>query len=458
MSDARRIREFRRTLENAAAERVETRPWGTAVFADSLSNVFDANFLRVERGRRGAPSLARDADELQAHLFHRRVVVIGRGGRRLVDPFRELGWNATGHVVMAHRRDPDRPVDTSSVREVPFEELTPAREDATLREPWGDRELAARLVEAKRRIARAGTLLNFAAFVRGRVAAYCELRSDGRVAQIEDVNTFEEYRGRGLGRAIVQRALDEARTTHDLVFLEALADDWPRRLYDKLGFDVVDERWLFTRFPHALTGLRLRTPRLELRLGTRAELRQLAELARAGIHPQGEMPFAVAWTDNVALPRFVDEFVRFHEDALGRWNRGRWTLLLLAFHDGHVVGTQSIGATQFRRRHIVETGSWLGRAWQRRGLGTEMRAAVLELAFRGLRADAATSGALAGNEASLAVSRKLGYVDDGTGYVSPRGVRVREQKLRRVRRGWRSPVRVEIEGLDAVRSLFGADA
>jgi hypothetical protein len=56
------------------------------------------------------------------------------------------------------------------------------------------------------------------------------------------------------------------------------------------------------------------------------------------------------------------------------------------------------------------------------------------------------------------VSRKLGYVDDGTGYVSPRGVRVREQKLRRVRRGWRSPVRVEIEGLDAVRSLFGADA
>jgi len=457
MSDARRIREFRRTLEDAAAERIETRAWGTAVFADSIPNVYDANFLRVERGRRGAPSLARDADELQSHLLHRRVVT-GRSGRRLVDAFRELGWNATGHLVMAHRREPDRRVDTSGVSEVRFEELTPAREDATLREPWGDRELAERLVEAKRRIARAATMRNFATLVRGRVAAYCEVRSDGRVAQIEDVNTFEEYRGRGFGRAIVQRALDEARATHDLVYLEALADDWPRYLYERLGFDVVDERWLFTRFPHPLTALRLRTPRLELRLGTRDELRQLAELARAGIHPEEEMPFAIAWTDNAASPRFVDDFVRFHQDALARWNRGRWTLLLLAFHDGRVVGSQSIGANQFRRRRIVETGSWLGRAWQRKGLGTEMRAAVLELAFRGLRADAATSGALAGNEASLAVSRKLGYVDDGTGYVSPRGVRVREQKLRRARRGWRSPVPVEIEGLDAVRSLFGADA
>ena len=50
------------------------------------------------------------------------------------------------------------------------------------------------------------------------------------------------YRGRGLGRAIVQHALDEARRDHDVVFLEALADDWPRLLYAKLGFDVVDRR------------------------------------------------------------------------------------------------------------------------------------------------------------------------------------------------------------------------
>jgi hypothetical protein len=46
-----------------------------------------------------------------------------------------------------------------------------------------------------------------------------------------------------------------------------------------------------------LFGLRLRTPRLELRLPTDDELVELRELAHAGVHPPDEMPFAVAWTD-----------------------------------------------------------------------------------------------------------------------------------------------------------------
>ena len=70
-----------------------------------------------------------------------------------------------------------------------------------------------------------------------------------------------------------------------MVFLEALADDWPRELYAKLGFDAVDRRDFLTKFPHPLTRLRLRTPRLELRLPTVPELRQLYEVA-AGGHPR----------------------------------------------------------------------------------------------------------------------------------------------------------------------------
>jgi len=42
-----------------------------------------------------------------------------------------------------------------------------------------------------------------------------------------------------------------------------------------------------------------------------------------------------------------------------------------------------------------------------------MRAAVLHLAFAGLDADEAISGALEHNHASLAISHKLGYHDDG---------------------------------------------
>jgi RimJ/RimL family protein N-acetyltransferase len=44
---------------------------------------------------------------------------------------------------------------------------------------------------------------------------------------------------------------------------------------------------------------------------------------------------------------------------------------------------------------------------------TQMRAAVLALAFDGLEAQSAVSAAFEDNPASLGVSRKLGYRDDG---------------------------------------------
>ena len=453
MSDVARIRAFRHALDDAVADEHDVYPWGTFLSTPSLPDVWDVNFLRVERGRRGAASLAREADELQAHLFHRKVTV-ERVDEKLAKAFRGLGWSVEEHLVMALRREPDRLVDDSMVRQVSQRELDKVRGKLN-EEEYGGPELARRLTETKRRVSRAVRVRNLAAIVRGRIAAYCELRSDGRTAQIEDVNTLEQYRGRGLGRALVQHALERAHRSHDLVYLEALADDWPKRLYGRLGFDVIDRRSLFLRQPHPLTALRIETPRLELRLATHAELLELARVAQAGIHPPDTMPFAVAWTDGADAPGFVDQFVSFHDAALAGWKRSDWTLNLIAFHDGRPVGTQGIGARRFGRRRVVETGSWLGAEWQNRGLGTEMRAAVLDLAFKGLRADVAESGALAGNERSLAVSRKLGYREIGTRTASPRGKPIVEHVVRRPRRGWRSPVRVEIRGLDRVRAQFG---
>ena len=54
-------------------------------------------------------------------------------------------------------------------------------------------------------------------------------------------------------------------------------------------------RMTLTHWP--LSGLRLRTPRLEMRLPTLADLDELASLAAEGIHDPGVQPFAVAWTD-----------------------------------------------------------------------------------------------------------------------------------------------------------------
>jgi RimJ/RimL family protein N-acetyltransferase len=200
-----------------------------------------------------------------------------------------------------------------------------------------------------------------------------------------------------------------------------------------------------------LYGLRLRTPRLELRLPTHDELVELRELARAGVHPPEEMPFAVAWTDEPYSEQWV---VAFFEEQLAKWAPTNWSLNLGVWLDGELVGTQGIGAEKFAEERTVGTGSWLGQRFQRRGIGTEMRAAVLELAFRGLGAEVARSGAIEGNVASWRVSEKLGYRAVGTGTVSPRGVEVAHTDLELRREDWRPPFAVEIEGFESCLPLF----
>jgi RimJ/RimL family protein N-acetyltransferase/predicted GNAT family acetyltransferase len=356
---------------------------------------------------------------------------------------------------MGHLREPDRLVDTTDVREVAFEALERAHARVTLEEPYGDEELSAQLLEAKRRVAAAVPTRFFGAFVGDEVAAYCELRSDGQTAQIEDVNTLVPYRGRGLGRAVVQKALDEARATHAIVFIEALANDWPKDLYNRLGFDVLDARHLFLRPPPPLARLRITTPRLVLRLGTTAELRELAEVARRGIHDPASMPFEVPWTDNAGSPGFIDESVAHHHETLRDWRPHAWRLNLVAFLDGRPVGVQALRADRFAELREVDTGSWLGRAHQGQGLGTEMRAAVLAFAFDRLGAARAVSGAIQGNPQSLGVSRKLGYEVTGEHNVSPRGTAVPHTDLALDRDRFSSPVPVEVDGLDGLEPLFG---
>jgi len=207
-----------------------------------------------------------------------------------------------------------------------------------------------------------------------------------------------------------------------------------------------------------LNELRLMTPRLELRLGTRNELAGLGCLAQEGIHPPEEMPFAVAWTDRSGDEGFVESFVEFHEAALRDWRPEKWTLNLLVFTGGRPVGSQTIAAANFASTRTVATGSWLGKQFQRQGLGTEMRIAVLELAFRELGAVAATSGAIVGNQTSKRVSDKLGYTIAGTSTVSPRGEPLLHYDLMIERDAWASPVPVEIVGLHGCLALFGLTA
>jgi RimJ/RimL family protein N-acetyltransferase len=198
--------------------------------------------------------------------------------------------------------------------------------------------------------------------------------------------------------------------------------------------------------------IRLRTPRLELRLPTEDELVELFHVAEGGIHPPDEMPFYVPWTDDLRL----DAFLAFHRGAWSAWRPERWSLNLIAFLDGEPIGSQGVDAADFATKREIETGSWLGARYQGRGFGTEQRAAVLEFAFKGLRADAAVSGSFVHNVKSQRVSEKLGYRRTGTRTLESRGEPVAHYDYRLERSEWACPLPVELEGVERALPLFGA--
>lgn len=201
-----------------------------------------------------------------------------------------------------------------------------------------------------------------------------------------------------------------------------------------------------------LFGLRLRTPRLELRVPTDDELEQLYEIAAAGIHPPEEMPFATAWTDELTRDRFLD----YHRSLREVWKPASWTVDFGVWEDGRLVGAQGLGADGFAEKRVTGTGSWLGSRFQGRGIGTEMRVAVLELAFGHLGAAAVTSAAFEANTASRRVSEKLGYAVVGRNTLSPRGTPQPHLLLRLERDAWAGPpFPVSVDGIEPCLPLFG---
>jgi len=207
-----------------------------------------------------------------------------------------------------------------------------------------------------------------------------------------------------------------------------------------------------------LFGLHIETPRLSLRYPTDEDLDALNAVASQGIHDRAIMPFEIPWTDDPPEVRPRNS-LQFWWALRANWKPHRWALNLVVREGETIVGVQDLVAAEFAVTRQVATGSWLGTAFQRRGVGTEMRAAVLHLAFEGLGAERATSTAFDDNIASLKVSRALSYVENGDEIKSVRGRSRRAIRFRLERQVWQRNRRgdIQIHGLEPCLPMFGLD-
>lgn len=212
---------------------------GLVVRSRSLDKVWALNQARFKDPVDFEQAVAL-ADEHMSGMPFRHIVVEDEAtGLDLESSFRSNGWEVERDVLMRLVRQPDRVVDEGHLVELSERQMVTIMKLWALEEHVGIRpERLEQLMEYNRRV---GRLWNERCFGvlndTGAPLAITKLRFHVRVAWVEDVYTVPESRGRGHARMLVTHAARLARSAgSDLTFITADYDDWPKDLYQRIGF------------------------------------------------------------------------------------------------------------------------------------------------------------------------------------------------------------------------------
>jgi ribosomal protein S18 acetylase RimI-like enzyme len=247
---------FERAM-HAAVGRVVTTAWGQVFLDASIGHCYERNqgWAIAEAAGIDALTLDRELDRLfrAAGLGHRRVLAEPPAADRVGAGLVALGYRPERHVYMSFAGAAPPP-PRATVHEVGVDAVVSAN-DRYLRTdpdaPYGrDDAVRAHLLEHHRDYGSAGAHeRRFAVLDEdGAVAAWAKLWTRDGTAQVEDVVCLAEYRGRGYGRDVVAAATHAALAGGpELLFIVADDDDWPKQLYERLGYAPVGRVGVFTR-------------------------------------------------------------------------------------------------------------------------------------------------------------------------------------------------------------------
>jgi ribosomal protein S18 acetylase RimI-like enzyme len=242
----RRALEFELGIEDRCATETTPFEWGMLLCYPALPRVWALNFARAEE----TPA-SLDAAELAGAVLklpwpsvvlHRKIVVNDDAtGRRLAPGFRAMDWEVERLLFMVLRSDAVPDFDRAVAQEVSSDDQAAAMVAyLPLIDTKYEPDVLHQIIDSRKVVEGAIDVRHFGAFVDGELASTCELFTGGSTAQIENVTTAERFRGRGLSKTVVGTAIAEARASGaDFVFLIADADDWPKEMYRKMGFEDI---------------------------------------------------------------------------------------------------------------------------------------------------------------------------------------------------------------------------
>ena len=176
-------------------------------------------------------------------LDHRKVDVLDDiVGQRLAPGLADAGYEASPVLVMVAGPTAVRTPGVVVVETVDEGAVASLVEKGWwLEAPDFSAETVRQLVGRRAAAERAGTLTRLAVRdpATGALVAKTDLLLRGQLAEVDDVLTLPDHRGRGYASALVLDAVDRARSAGvELIYLQAAEDDWPQHLYTRLGFET----------------------------------------------------------------------------------------------------------------------------------------------------------------------------------------------------------------------------
>src|SRR5215475_1610709 len=130
------------------------------------------------------------------------------------------------------------------------------------------------------------------------------------------------------------------------------------------------------------------------------------------------MPFYTPWSLTPAA-EMQRSMAQFHWGQRAGFSPARWAADLAVLYEGELVGVQGISTHDYLITRTADTGSWLSRRYQGKGIGTAMRQVICAFAIDCLDAEMITSAAYTDNPASLVCAGQRSY--DLVGRAPPAG-------------------------------------